>query len=338
MENAGYFDELISRVISGNASSDEFEQFDNWLAKSENNRKIYEDSLKAWNAAETWLKPENIRKDKLKIITEVNRNLIIQSDRSRRRSVIYLAAAILAFPLAIAVNILFFSNSVPDYSCNPAVCEVSAPAGHISECKLPDGTEVWVNSGSKITYNSSGFTGKSREVQLDGEAYFEVSQNKKKPFYVRTGFADIKVTGTSFNVKAFPDSKTFETVLSEGSIELEIKGENTNQYIKVKPGERAILNAGQKKLLVQNVDTRIYSAWRNGQIIFQDATLNDLIKELERIYDVKVRLSDPGLGNYRFRGTFSYDSNLINALEKFKITAHINYRIENREVLLSKIN
>ncbi len=145
-----------------------------------------------------------------------------------------------------------------------------------------------------------------------------VAKNKKKPFYIRTSLADVKVTGTSFNVKAFSDSGLFETVLSEGSIELEFNGEHENQQVKLKPGERAVFDADRKKLSVQNVDARIYSAWRNGEIIFQDAVLSDLIKELERIYDVKFKLSDPSLGSYRFRGTFSYDNNLIDALEKFK--------------------
>ncbi len=334
MENTNQIDALIIKVISGNAGEEEVLQLNNWLAESGDNQKKYEDSLKTWNAAEAWLEPDNIRHDKLKIITTVNQDLIIQSRNSKRRSFVYLAAAILAFPIAIAISALFFTPlSVRN---SQAVCEVSAPAGHISKCILPDGTEVWVNSGSKITYHSSGFAGKKREVQLDGEAYFEVAKKRKKPFYVRAGLADVKVTGTSFNVKAFSDSKTFETVLSEGSIELEFKGEYANQHLRIKPGERAVFNAGQEKLLVQNVDARIYSAWRNGQIIFTDATLNDLIKELERVYDVKFKLTDPGLGSYRFRGTFSYDNNLINALEKFKVTAHINYHIENKEVWLSK--
>lgn len=335
MEKTKDIDALITKAISGNAGNEEIAQLNRWLAESDDHQKIYANSLKTWHASETWLAPENVQQDKIKIITEVNRNLLFQSRKSKRRSVVYLVAAILAFPIAIAISSLFFINPLSG-RINQTVCEVSAPAGHISKCKLPDGTEVWINSGSKITYNSSGFNGEIREIQLYGEAYFDVAKNKQRPFYVRSGLADVKVTGTSFNVKAFSDSKSFETVLTEGSIELELKGEHANQYVKVKPGERAVFDTEQKKLLVQDVDARIYSAWRNGQIIFQDATLSDLIKELERIYDVKFRLSDPNLGGYRFRGTFSYDNNLINALEKFKVTAHISYHIENKEVWLKK--
>ena len=337
MTDTNYIDTLISKVISENASDEEVSQLENWLNKSEDNRKIYEDRHKVWHAAETWLGPEDVLQDKFKIITAVNKNLLLQSRKNKRRSFIYLIAAILAFPIAIAVN-LFFSPNSPSSTISQAVCEVSAPTGHISKCILPDGTQVWVNSGSKITYNPIKFVDKIREIQLDGEAYFEVTKNKKSPFYVKTDIADVKVTGTSFNVKAFSNSKSFETVLTRGSIELKLNQEHENKRVKIKPGERAVYHTGQKKLLVQDVNTSIYSAWRNGQIIFQDATLSDLIKELERIYGVKFRLKDPKLGNYRFRGTFSYNNNLIDALEKFKVTADIDYYIKDKEVWLSRNN
>lgn len=325
---------LIAKVISGNANAEEALQLESWLNGSEKHRNFYEDSVRKWGSVETWLNAKDIEQDKLKIIRTVTQSLILQSRKNKKRSIVYLAAAILAFPVAIALSLLF--NQPLSGDIDQSVCEIFAPAGHLSKCKLPDGTEVWVNSGSKITYHTEEFAQAIREVQLDGEAYFEVAKNKKRPFYVHTGLADIKVTGTSFNVRAFSDLGSFETVLSEGSIELELNGRYENQQVKLKPGERAVFEPESKKLNVQRVNPRIYSAWRNGEIIFQDATLSDLIRELERIYDVRFKLNDPQLGSYRFRGTFSYDNNLIDALEKFKVTARIDYYIKNKEVWLTK--
>ncbi|MGQ8335574.1 FecR family protein [Sunxiuqinia sp. A32] len=336
MTNIEKENELISKVISGNATEDEVLRLNRWLSESEENRKIYRDSKNAWKNSETWIAPGNIQQDKLKIVSEINRRLLHESVRNRKRSIVYLVAAILAFPIAIALSNFFISG--PSLDVHLAVSQVSSPNGHISKCILPDGTVVWINSESTITYNAEGFAEGTREVKLEGEAYFDVTKNEGKPFYVRTNLADVRVTGTSFNVKAYSDSKLFETVLKEGSIELELGGRDENQKIKIKPGERAIFEADQKKLLIQNVDARIYSAWRNGQLIFKDATLNDLIKELERIYEVEFKLNDPELGNYRFRGTFSYDNNLIKVLEKFKVTAQIDYYIRNNEVWLTKNN
>ncbi|MEL7585654.1 MAG: FecR domain-containing protein [Prolixibacteraceae bacterium] len=334
MINTEQIHELIIKEISGNAGAEESLKLKNWLAESDDNLKVYQASLKTWSVAETWLEPDLIQHDKLKIVRDVNQRLVAQSYRTKRRSRIYLAAAVLAFPIAMALSFLFNDSSSSESVDQTIV--MSAPAGHISKCMLPDGTAVWINSGSQLLYKSSGFDGRIREVSLDGEAYFEVVKNKSRPFYVRTGIADVKVTGTSFNLKADHKSKAFETVLTEGSIELQLEGRNPDQSIKLKPGEKAVFDAGQKKMLVQEVNPEVYSAWRNGEIIFQDATLSDLIIELERIYDVKFRLSDPDLGNYRFRGIFSYDNNLIGALEKFKVTAHIDYYIKDKEVWLSK--
>ena len=170
---------------------------------------------------------------------------------------------------------------------------------------------------------------------MSGEAYFEIAKNAEKPFTVKTSKANINVTGTSFNVKAYPESEVFEAVLAEGSIELQLNNQN-NQKLDLVPGEKVIYHEDNKGITIENVDADFFTSWRNGEILFKDATLNDLIKELERIYDIKFHLRDPELGEFRFRGMFSYTNNLIDALEKIKRTANIDYLIENKEVWLSK--
>ena len=111
---------------------------------------------------------------------------------------------------------------------------------------------------------------------------------------------------------------------------------STGQKVKLNPGERAVYDTSEKKIAVSEVDPEMFSSWRNGEIIFKDATLNDLIKELERIYDIHFHLKEPELGEFRFRGMFSYNNNLIEALEKIKKTAGIDYYVENKEVWLGK--
>ena len=213
-------------------------------------------------------------------------------------------------------------------------CEITAPKGHISKCILPDGTEVWINTCSSISYNALTFNTRTREIQLEGEAYFQVAKNKNVPFKVNSSIANINVTGTSFNVKAYPGSELFETVLVEGSIELQFN-KASKHILQLKPNERAILNLNENEIKIENVDTELYSSWRNGEIIFKDATLNDLINELERIYDIKFSMKEKSIGEFRFRGMFSYNNNLIDALEKIKQTAGVDYYIENKEVKLS---
>ncbi|MGE4587860.1 MAG: FecR family protein [Mangrovibacterium sp.] len=336
MKKDNHINDLIGRVVSGNATSDDLSGFNALKAEAKDVSDNFKRSRKIWHGAQAWIPAETLEKDKGVVQSTLQKKLYLQIRKTRHSLTLYKLVAVIAFPLALAVSFLFMNrqmNGKQESACS----EIAAPRGHVAKCKLPDGTEVWINSGSKLTYQASGFSGSKREVVLDGEAYFEVEQNRQAPFFVRTSYADVKVTGTSFNVKAFSDSRSFETTLSEGSVELKLKTDNPRP-IRLNPGERILFNPDRKDIRVQEVDVEIYSSWRNGEIIFKDATLSDLMKELERVYGIRVLYSSPGIADYRFRGMFSYNNNLIDALEKIKITAHLDYYIENKAVWLRKIS
>jgi ferric-dicitrate binding protein FerR (iron transport regulator) len=254
-----------------------------------------------------------------------------------RQSFIYKIAAVLAFPVALAIGWYLFGVIEKPVQLAEQLYEISSPKGHVSKVKLPDGTEVWINTNSTIIYDAASFNSNNREIQLKGEAYFEVTSSVEKPFTVVTPHANVKVTGTAFNVNAYPASMLFETVLAEGKIELQLKSGTTESF-HVEPNQRVIFNSINKKFDVEQVEAEMFTAWRNGEIIFKDATLNDLIKELERIYDIQFHLKPANLGELRFRGMFSYNNNLIEALEKIKKSSNVEYYIENKEVWLRKSN
>jgi transmembrane sensor len=328
-------DILIGKCISGNASSEEMAHLEFWLEASQANREIFEDAKKAWDQSKTIVSEENLAKDRQNIHAAISLKLAAKMKRMQRRFIIYKIAALLAFPVLLAVSAYYFSSRWKIYQGDPMVTRVSSPKGHVSKMILPDGTEVWINTGSTISYNTATFNPLIREVQLEGEAYFEVVPDKNRQFRVVTSLADVNVTGTSFNVKAYSESETFEAVLSEGSIEVLFRFKDSRPMV-MDPGDRMIYDSKNHKLLHSAVETNIYTAWRNGEILFRDATLNDLVRELERIYDIQFHLKEKSLGDFRFRGMFSYNNNLIDALEKIKRTSGINYYIENKEVWLSK--
>ncbi len=332
-------DSIISRSISGNASKEEITILNNWLIDSEENKKLYDRSIDTWEKTKTWLSDLSVEQDKYEIQTQLTSQLTTQIRQTKRISFLYKIAAIFAIPITFAISFYFLQNtpSAEVQESMAQICEVTAPKGHVSKCILPDGSEVWINTNSSIIYNTNSFNKKSREVELVGEAYFEVTKNIEKPFKVKTKIANINVTGTSFNVKACVGSEIIEAVLSEGNIEMKLNSGN-QQITFLSPGERALYKVGERNVVVDKVDAEFYTSWRNGEILFKDATLNDLIKELERIYDIRFHLKDPLLGEYRFRGMFSYNNNLIEALEKIKRTACINYYIENKEVWLTMNN
>lgn len=328
-------DVLMGKSVSGNATFEEVRQMEFWKADSKNNQQIYNQTLKVWENCGPFISDEKVVYDKQRVDAAIGRNLAAQVRKMRRQSIFYKIAAILAFPLALGISFYYFS-SLGNNDVQPLqICEITSPKGHVSKCVLPDGTEIWVNTGSTISYNTTSFNRESREVELDGEAYFEVTKNAEKPFKVNTTLANIKVTGTSFNVKAYPESGDFETVLAEGSIEMQLNTRN-RQTVQLVPGERAVFDLQENGVAIDIVDAQFFTSWRNGEILFKDATLNDLVKELERIYDIRFHMKDETLGEFRFRGMFSYNNNLIDALEKIKRTSGIGYYIENKEVWLSK--
>jgi transmembrane sensor len=336
-ENNNHIDILISKSVSGNASPEEIKELEQWKLFADANRLLFEKSQKAWEKGDNYISETSLQQDKSKLETEYNRYLSGKIRKISRQSFIYKIAAILAFPIALTIGWYLFGESEKPLQLAEQLYEITSPKGHVSKVKLPDGTEVWINSNSSIVYDASSFNSNKREIQLKGEAYFEVTSSMEKPFTVVTPHANVKVTGTSFNVNAYPASMLFETVLAEGKIELQMKS-GTTESLNVEPNQRVIFNSINKKFDVQQVEAEMFTAWRNDEIIFKDATLADLIKELERIYDIEFHLKPASLGELRFRGMFSYSNNLIEALEKIKKSSNVDYCIENKEVWLRKSN
>ncbi|MDX8339402.1 FecR domain-containing protein [Draconibacterium sp. IB214405] len=330
-------DGLSAKFLSGNMSLEEQKEFKNWLNTSEENKKAFLKNKKVWEQTQLQLVSEKIAEDKINVLRKLHSHQTRILSRSRRQLLIYKLAAVVAIPLTFAISWYFLNTgSVQQPQLAQTICEVTAPKGHVAKCILPDGTEVWVNTGSSLTYDAGSFNGNLREVELTGEAYFEVAKNVEKPFTVKTEMANILVTGTSFNVKAYSGSDVFETILAEGGIDMEVNNTSSKQKISLVPGERAVYSEESNKIAIDKVEPEFFTSWRNGELLFKDATLNDLIVELERIYDIDFHLTDKKLGEFRFRGMFSYNNNLIEALEKVKRTAQIDYRIENKEVWLTK--
>lgn len=337
MNQNNHIDILIGKFVSGNATSEEIQQLEIWKTSAGENRIIIDKSKNAWEKAESYISENTLWHDKFKLETEYGRYLSKKIKRINRQSFIYKVAAILAFPIALAIGWYMFGGLEKSDQLFEQLCEISSPKGHVSKVVLPDGTEVWINTNSSITYDASVFNYNNREVQLKGEAYFEVTSSEEKPFIVNTPHASVKVTGTAFNVMAYPETQLFEAVLAEGNIQLQFESGEKESF-NMNPGQRILYHPEKNDLIVQQVDTRMFTSWRNGELLFKDATLNDLIKELERIYDIKFYLVPENLGNFRFRGMFSYNNNLIEALEKIKKSSAIDYYIENKEVWLRKSN
>ncbi|MNK00160.1 fec operon regulator FecR [compost metagenome] len=195
---------------------------------------------------------------------------------------------------------------------------LSTPRGQLFKIVLPDGTKVWMNANSSLSYPSK-FAGAERLVELHGEAYFEVTKNPKQPFIVKTTEQQIKVLGTHFNINAYDNDRTVQTTLVEGKVEVQ----HQQQKMVLIPNQQAISKGST--LSKKNVDATEYITWRDGYFTFHNATPNEIMQQLARWYDLNVRLDNSEI-NERFSGKINKQMNLQEILTVLQ-TAGLNFDI-----------
>lgn len=210
---------------------------------------------------------------------------------------------------------------------NDEMNRVIMPFGKNSRITLSDGTKVWLNAGSQLLYPST-FTRKTREVLLIGEAFFEVTHNKEKPFIVRTEHIDVEVFGTSFDVSAYTDDKFFETVLVDGKVGIEVKKEgflSGKEKIILLPNQRIVIDKVEGDTKVSQVDVSLYTSWKDGMLKFETENLDRILRKLERYYNKKVIIKDTSLGGYKISGKLDLKSSMEEVLDVIQLTVPIDW-------------
>ena len=210
--------------------------------------------------------------------------------------------------------------------------EHSNPRGQKSVITLPDGTKIWLNSDSKLRVPSNFAASKTREVYLDGEAYFDVAKNPSKPFVVHTLFVEVKVLGTAFNVKSYRDDSQIETTLIHGKVSIGKTGD-TNGLVLL-PNQKAIFSKKTSDMSVHavaNID--IPTAWRQNKLVFDGAPLADVILQLERWYDVKIHIESEGSLECLITANLDNES-LTDVLQLFEISHKVTWRINGKDVFM----
>lgn len=283
-----------------------------------------------------------------------------ESSRSRKRRLFVATGVGSAAAVAVFAGLfLFRTNSVPPVKAGPVVTpqisEVVTREGSRTNLYLPDGTRVWLNAASRITYAKDFGGAAGREVTLSGEAFFDVTHNPAKPFVIHTARVDIRVLGTSFNIKSYPSEKTTEAVLVRGSIEVDIRSKG-NKKIILKPNEKLVVdNEDSASLLPRTVvhhsgvliphspvtilkpnyepitGTMIETSWVNNKLIFQDETFEELARQMERWYGVRIGFSRPELEQLQFTGSFEQET-IKQALDALKLTATFNYSLSGNQI------
>jgi transmembrane sensor len=215
-----------------------------------------------------------------------------------------------------------------------SVLQEEASRGEHRYIELADGTKVWLNSASRLTYPKNFGTETTREVFLEGEAYFDVAENKDKPFIVNTAEIAIKVLGTAFNVKSYPTDEIVETTLVRGKITLESKQKSkSDSPVILIPNEQAVFVKDSKKIILENnVMSDNFTDWKNGWIVFDDRPFSYIKETLERWYNVTIKVEDESSLSCTFTAKFK-DKSLQEVLEIFKNTeSSIDYKIDGDHV------
>jgi transmembrane sensor len=207
-----------------------------------------------------------------------------------------------------------------------AMAQVLIPYGKRSDITLADGTRIWLNAGSQLSYPVN-FTGNSREVYLAGEAFFEVESDPAKPFHVITGDMKIRVTGTRFNVTSYANDPTTQTVLLSGKVSA-AKNQRFARPVELEPGERVVYNKQENEMKKDKVDVELYASWVNGYLVFDNEPVDNIFNKLERYYNKNI-LTEKLSGHPTFTGKLDLADDLKKVLENIGFSASFSVEFEN---------
>lgn len=324
--------ELAAKLKNNSLTDIEFAELHRWIEDGYKSPQLAHLMEMHWAK----LKNESIEIDDNKI-DEIHKKILFKLNQTEKKEIkekrklkwlpiFQKVAAILIVPVIIASVYCNICNSDKNI-CENSWVEINSPGGARTEFHLPDGSSGWLNGGSKIKFNP--VFAKSRSVELEGEAYFDVAKHNGIAFTVNTPDMSIKVLGTKFNVQTNINDGFTEVVLEEGRIE----ASGTTKYFNegLLPGDKLVLNCNKNILKIESVDTKSYTAWKDGLLMLNEETLEQGARRIERWYNVDIDIVDDVLRNYGFKATFK-DESLEEVIRLLAITTPIDYEILPRKV------
>jgi ferric-dicitrate binding protein FerR (iron transport regulator) len=312
---------LFQKFIQNEASSSEVKQLIAWL-KNKSGFSDWADTQ--WET----VSPDMEQKLKEKLFASVQEKIDLKRNYhlSFQQIVIYMAvASILVFVTGLTVyQYTIKSTQQPDM-------QVFVDKGQKAQINLPDGTAVWLNSDTRLTYGAQ-FNNKERSVQLEGEAYFEVAEDEDRPFTIQSGALSVEALGTHFNVRAYSEEKQLSATLLEGKVAVST---NTEKVI-LAPNQKAVWSNERQTLFTENIENASdYTLWIKNQLVFSGRSVEEIAHELERMYNMEVIFLSENIKHYRFSGTLN-NSSLESILQIMSLTSPLVYHFEGNTILLNE--
>jgi ferric-dicitrate binding protein FerR (iron transport regulator) len=343
--------QLIARKLAGEASPEEIKELDTLF------KEYPEDAYFLSILTDYWTSPLSSIADE-DADSEAHFRHILNSAASEteepepvyRSRTLYLrsflaVAAVLAGVILFSWLYIRSQHGVPELSR----IETIAKPGAKSRLLLPDGSVVWLNSGSRISYPAN-FTDSLREVELEGEAYFDVAKDAKRPFVVLTRDINIKVLGTVFNVKCYPEDNKTEATLVRGLVQILKKGGSQQEVLLLHPHEKVVVNrapesvssnTASNNMIIKQLKERMKDtsmaeiAWVYNKLVFDGEDFREMAAEIERWYNVKIVINDSTVAGYRFHAKFENES-ITEVLSALRLSQPFTFKINNNEVNIYK--
>lgn len=270
-----------------------------------------------------------------KLLIKSKQNLIRYKKREYFIKIITRVAAVLMLP--VFGFGLYMSARYQSAIANRTYNEVFSSVDAITKVTLPDGSNVWLNHSSSLKYPSI-FQGNSRNVELNGEGYFEVVSNSKIPFIVNAGEIQIKALGTAFNIMAYPNEDRIETSLIKGRVELQRINANGKviPIFTMKPSDLSTFQKENNKISTRIIHDDRYFSWKEGKLTFNEEPMNEVVKKLSRWFNVDIIVKDPELLNLTYTATFVSET-LPQVMELMAMISPVSYSISNRQEISSGI-
>lgn len=317
---------LISNMLNGNLSTPEKKELTEWLDSG----KADDDCIAAWNEA------ENDIDDKLKeeIWGGIKSRILLNLRRRRRTSLEHLyrtcrIAAMVAVILCCGIAAYYIMGDKTTPKSRSQVYSFSVEPGQKANMRLADGTVVWLNSASRITFDED-YNINERVVNLDGEAFFDVAKNPGKKFIVKCNGMEVEALGTEFNVKAYPGDSIITTTLAMGKVKVTYK----KQSLTLLPKDVATFSLKRHTIQASKVeDIAVADYWRSGQLVFDGEPLASIAQTIERMYNVKVNLKSEQLKNIRFTGTIQNNS-LTNIIHIIGLSYPLTYTVTDSVITI----
>ncbi|TKG93566.1 DUF4974 domain-containing protein [Puteibacter caeruleilacunae] len=292
---------LIAKVLSEEASTQEQERFEQWLNESTHNQSEFTHIRHIFEQADAQIKMDLFsKKEGWK---EVHQRISPQKSITRTikyswRSIASIAATIL---LVVSLSVIYYFNNQEEYHLRSVQ---SQTASIIPSVSLPDGTNVSLNSSSTLKYPEE-FSRDTREVFVEGEAFFDVEPDKNKPFIIRAGNSLIRVLGTSFNVRAIPGQDTVEVIVRTGRVELISEaGTEKEKLVTLNKGEVGTYSAKSKRVQKRQNKNINYLSWKTHRLIFKETPLTEVVKHIEAVYHVDLSIADDHIKTKKLTAQF----------------------------------